>query len=236
MRILVIGGNGFIGTPLVGRLLEAGHDVGVFHRTADRSNRAVAQIQGDRNRLPEYGAELRRFAPQVIIDMILSSGEQAAQLVDLADELNARVVAISSMDVYRAWGVMQGTEPGGPEPMPITEDSPLRTARRAYPPEVVETMKSIFTWVNTDYDKIAVEQAVMRGRTEGTVVRLPMVYGPGDPLHRFHGVLKRIQDGRPAIILSEDLAAWRGPRGYVENVAHAIAVASGSATIQVSIH
>jgi len=82
--------------------------------------------------------------------------------------------------------------------------------------------------VNTDYDKIAVEQAVMRGRTEGTVVRLPMVYGPGDPLHRFHGVLKRIQDGRPAIILSEDFAAWRGPRGYVENVAHAIAVASGS--------
>jgi len=228
MRILVIGGNGFIGTPLVGQLLAAGHDVGVFHRTADRSNRAVAQIEGDRDRLPEYGAELRRFAPQVIIDMILSSGEQAAQLVDLAGELNARVIAISSMDVYRAWGVMQGTEPGGPEPMPITEDSPLRTARRTYPPEVVQTMRSIFTWVNADYDKIAVEQAVMRGSTEGTVVRLPMVYGPGDPLHRLHGVLKRISDGRPAMILAEDHAAWRGPRGYVENVAHAIALASVS--------
>jgi nucleoside-diphosphate-sugar epimerase len=228
MRILVIGGNGFIGTPLVGQLLAAGHDVGVFHRTRDRSNRAVAEIQGDRNRLPEYGAELRRFAPQVIIDMILSSGQQAAQLVDLAAELNARVVAISSMDVYRAWGVMQGTEPGGPEPMPITEDSPLRTVRRAYPKETIETMKGIFTWVNSDYDKIAVEETVMRGRPEGTVVRLPMVYGPGDPLHRMHGMLKRIRDGRPAIILAEDHAAWRGPRGYVENVAHAIAVACGS--------
>ena len=228
MRILVIGGNGFIGTPLVGQLLAAGHDVGLFHRTADRSNRAVAQIQGDRNRLPEFRAELRRFAPQVIIDMILSSGEQAAQLVDLAGELNARVVAISSMDVYRAWGVMQGTEPGGPEPTPITEDSPLRTVRRAYPQETLENMKSIFTWVNTDYDKIAVEQAVMRGRAEGTVVRLPMVYGAGDPLHRMHGILKRIRDGRRAIILAEDHAAWRGPRGYVENVAHAIAVASVS--------
>src|SRR6516165_7824497 len=228
MRILVIGGNGFIGTPLVGQLLEAGHDVGVFHRTPDRSNQKVAQIQGDRNRLPEYGAELRRFAPQVIIDMILSSGAQAAQLVDLAGELNARVVAVSSMDVYRAWGVIMGTEPGGSEPMPITEDSPLRTAGRAYPEEMVETLKTIFTWVNSDYDKIGVELAVMRGRTEGTVVRLPMVYGPGDPLHRLHGVLKRIRDGRPAIILAEDFAAWRGPRGYVENVAHAIAVACGS--------
>lgn len=228
MRILVIGGNGFIGTPLVGQLLAAGHDVGVFHRTRDRSNRAVAEIEGDRNRLPEYGAELRRFAPQVIIDMILSSGQQAAQLVDLAAELNARVVAISSMDVYRAWGVMQGTEPGGPEPMPITEDSPLRTVRRAYPKETIETMKGIFTWVNSDYDKIAVEETVMRGRPEGTVVRLPMVYGPGDPLHRMHGMLQRIRDGRPAIILAEDHAAWRGPRGYVENVAHAIAVACAS--------
>ena len=230
MRILVVGGNGFIGTPLVGELRAAGHDVGVFHRKPDlSSNRGIAQIQGDRDRLPEYAAQLRRFAPEIMIDMILSSGEQADQLVNLAAELRARVVTISSMDVYRAWGVLQGTEPGGLEPMPITEDSPVRTVRRAYPPEVVETMKGIFTWLNTDYDKIAVEQAVMASRTGGTVVRLPMVYGPGDPLHRLHGILKRIRDGRPAILLAEDYAAWRGPRGYVENVAHAIALASVSA-------
>jgi len=229
MRILVIGGNGFIGTPLVRELLEAGHDVAVLHRSADASSsREVAQIPGDRNRLRDYEAELRRFAPQVIIDMILSSGDQAVQLVDLACDLNARVVAISSMDVYRAWGVMLGTEPGGLEPLPITEDSRVRTARRAYPPELAQKMKSIFTWVNAGYDKIAVEQAVMCGRVAGTVVRLPMVYGPGDPLHRLHGILQRITDGRPAIILADDYAAWRGPRGYVENVAHAIAIASTS--------
>lgn len=36
--------------------------------------------------------------------MILSSGKQAEELVAVAGDLNARVVAISSMDVYRAWG------------------------------------------------------------------------------------------------------------------------------------
>lgn len=227
MRILVIGGNGFIGTPLVRELLEAGNDLAVFHRGADgSSSQGVAQIQGDRNRLRDCEAALRRFAPQVIIDMLLSSGAQAEQLVDFACDLNARIVAISSMDVYRAWGVMLGTEPGALEPMPITEDSPVRTARRAYPPELAQKMKSIFTWVNAEYDKIAVEQAIMRGRIAGTILRLPMVYGPGDRLHRLHGILKRIKDGRPAIILADDHARWRGPRGYVENVAHAIAVAS----------
>ena len=55
-----------------------------------------------------------------------------------------------------------------------------------------------------------------------------MVYGPGDPLHRFFPLLKRVADGRSSIPFSEDLAAWRGPRGYVENVARAIAVVATS--------
>jgi nucleoside-diphosphate-sugar epimerase len=53
-----------------------------------------------------------------------------------------------------------------------------------------------------------------------------MVYGPGDPLHRFYPVVKRIADRRCRIIFPETLAAWRSPRGYVENVAAAIALAA----------
>jgi nucleoside-diphosphate-sugar epimerase len=53
-----------------------------------------------------------------------------------------------------------------------------------------------------------------------------MVYGPGDPLHRFYPMVKRIADGRDHIIFEEALAAWRSPRGYVENVAAAIALAA----------
>jgi nucleoside-diphosphate-sugar epimerase len=35
-----------------------------------------------------------------------------------------------------------------------------------------------------------------------------------------------MDDARPAIVLPESVAAWRGPRGYVENVAAAIARAA----------
>jgi nucleoside-diphosphate-sugar epimerase len=229
VRILVIGGNGFVGTPLVRELIQSGQDVAVLHRGADpHPNPGVLQIRGDRNRLQECEAEVRAFAPQVAIDMILSCGKQAHELVAFAQTHKARVVAISSMDVYRAWGVVLGTEPGGLEPMPITEDSPLRTGSRTYLPEVVVTMKTIFSWLDADYDKVAVEKAITSGGSGNTVVRLPMVYGPGDPLHRMHGVLKRIADGRPAIIVAADYAAWRGPRGYVDNVAHAIALEATS--------
>jgi nucleoside-diphosphate-sugar epimerase len=80
-----------------------------------------------------------------------------------------------------------------------------------------------------DYDKIPVERAVLANtRQPGTVVRLPMVYGPGDPLHRFFPTLKRMLDGRERILFAEDVAEWRSPRGYAENVAGAIALAASS--------
>ena len=59
----------------------------------------------------------------------------------------------------------------------------------------------------------------------GTILRLPMVYGPRDNQHRLFGYLKRMDDRRPAILLAEGVAAWRWSRGYVENVAAAIALA-----------
>lgn len=229
MRVLVIGGNGFIGAPLVRELRAGGHEVAVLRRSAPTGLDAGSiGIRGDRNSLGDCVAAIGEFAPQVIIDMILSSAKQAEAVVALAALMRARLVAISSMDVYRAWGVLLGTEPGGLEPLPIREDSPLRSGNRSYPSEAVTVMKQIFTWLTPDYDKVAVEQVVMGSGHDNTVVRLPMVYGEGDPLRRMHPVVKRMQDGRPAILVPEDQAEWRGPRGFVENVAHAIVLAAVS--------
>jgi len=231
MRILLIGGNGFIGLPLSSELRRLGHQLALFHRRADPvlTDSEVVRIHGDRNRLSEYLVPLRQFSPDVIIDLILSSQEQAQQLMRVAHGLTRRVVAISSMDVYRAWGVMHQAEPGPLEPLPITEDSPLRSVRTLYPPETLKMMQSIFAWLDGHYDKIAVEESIRNDpEVEASILRLPMVYGPGDHLHRFFPLLKRITDQRPYVLLADDLAAWRGPRGYVDNIAHAIALAATS--------
>jgi nucleoside-diphosphate-sugar epimerase len=90
-------------------------------------------------------------------------------------------------------------------------------------------LRIVFPWLDSEYDKIPVEQVVMGDpEIRGTILRLPMVYGPGDPLHRLHPILKRMDDGRPAILMQEEAAQWRGLRGYVENVAAAIALAATS--------
>jgi nucleoside-diphosphate-sugar epimerase len=229
VRVLLIGGNGFIGLPLTRQLVAAGHQVAILHRGSapDFPDFEVIHIQGDRDSLSAYRKPIAQFLPDVVVDLILSSGEQARQLMDEAAAWTRRVVAISSMDVYRAWGVLHGAEAGAVEPLPLTEDSPVRAVRPIYPVETLSMLRNTFTWLNNSYDKIAVEEAVMdHPRLAGTALRLPMVYGPGDRLHRFFPLLKRVADRRPAIPMADDFACWRGPRGYVENVAHAIVLAA----------
>lgn len=227
MRLLLIGGNGFIGRFVVAALEQRGHAVAVFHRGTKPVPAGVVEIRGDHNQLSASAEELKRFAPDVVIDLVLSSGPQAEALMAVFRGAIRRVVMLSSIDVYRAVGISQGTENGPLLEVPLTEDSELRRHLHPYPPSVLQAMRKIFPWATDDYDKIPAERAVMNDSgLPGTVLRLPMVYGPGDPLHRFYPVVKRIADGRRHIIFPETLAAWRSPRGYVENVAAAIALAA----------
>jgi nucleoside-diphosphate-sugar epimerase len=229
MRILVIGGTGFIGGLLVPRLIDAGHDVAVLQRpeSAKLLPTGARSIHGDRHNLSESANALRAFAPDIVVDLILSSGRQAAVMMDVFRGHANRVVVASSMDVYRATGILHGLEEGPLEPVPLSEDSPLRTKLQTYPAAQVKVLQQVFAWLDEDYDKIPVERAVL-GDAElpGTVLRLPMIYGPGDPLHRFSPMLKRMDDGRPVIVFPRSAADWRGPRGYVENVAAAISLAA----------
>ncbi|MGZ4855913.1 MAG: NAD-dependent epimerase/dehydratase family protein, partial [Candidatus Angelobacter sp.] len=113
--------------------------------------------------------------------------------------------------------------------LPLTEDSELRTSRNTYPPEALKRARAVYGWLDAEYDKIPVEQAVLSDpKLPGTILRLPMIYGPGDPAHRFHPILKRIDHGRKQIIFADDVSPLRTPRGFVEDVGLAVALAATS--------
>jgi nucleoside-diphosphate-sugar epimerase len=138
--------------------------------------------------------------------------------IDRFSGIAGRIVGISSGDVYRAYGRLIGTEPGPPEPVPLKEDAPLRETLFPYRP----TAASSSEWAY-HYDKILAERALLNGSLPATVLRLPAVYGPGDPYRRLRPFLKRIEDERPVILLESHQAAWRWSHGYVEDVAAGIA-------------
>src|ERR1043165_7051601 len=229
MKILLIGGSGFIGPPTITVLQKGGHNLTVFHRGKTPAPAGVEEILGDRRFLQDHQPEFRQQKFDVVVDFVLSSGRQAQQLMDTFRGIAGRVVALSSMDVYRAWGVFFKSEAAGVQELPLTEDSELRTSRTTYPPEALKRAQSVYSWIDEEYDKVPVEQAVLGDpRLPGTVLRLPMIYGPGDPVHRFHPILKRVDDGRKHIIFADDVAPLRTPRGYVEDVAAAVALAAAS--------
>ena len=231
MKILIVGGSGFIGRFVVRDLIAAGHDVAVYHRgrTTDPLLKGAHGIIGDRADLGWKRMDFIRVRPDVVIDCILSSGVQARGVMEVFRGVTPRIVVLSSQDVYRAYGILLGIEPGALQPTPITEDSDLRSQLRPFGPDHLRNMQAIFSWVDDGYEKIEVERAVTDDpELPATVLRLPMVYGPGDPLHRLYPYIKRIDDDRPAILLEDGLAQMGLPRGYVENVAAAIALAATS--------
>src|ERR1700757_5174022 len=220
MRILLIGGNGFIGRSLAAVLQQNRYQVAVFHRGTTPLPPGLQEIRGDRNQLADSAHDLKRFAPEVVIDLVISSGRQAEDLMNVFRGVTGRVVMLSSIDVYRAIGITHGTETGPLQELPLTEDSEVRRNLHPYPADSMRMLRQIFSWATDDYDKIPAERIVMNDPDlPGTVLRLPMVYGPGDPLHRFYPIVKRIVDGRGQMIFGDAQAAWRSPRGYVENVA-----------------
>jgi len=127
-----------------------------------------------------------------------------------------RAVVISSGDVYRAFGRLWRSEPGPPDSVPLREDSPLRSLPA---PDGKR---------EDEFDNLEVERAALaEPALPATILRLPATHGPRDKQHRLARYLRAMDDGRPAIVLGETHARWRWSRGYVENIAAAIALAVG---------
>lgn len=222
MKILAIGATGFVGSRVTRQLMAQGHQVALFHRgsTTVSGLDSVLHFYGTRHQLTGFRSAFEQFAPDVVLDIIPYTEAQAQDVVQVFSGCTQRIVAISSGDVYRNYEGLQGEGTHPPDPVPLTEDAPLR--ERLYPYRNMEGLDSEF---KQNYDKILVEQVLTsQPDLPGTILRLPAVYGPGDQQHRFLAYLQQMFDQQP-ILLDEEQARWRFSHGYVDNIAAAIALA-----------
>jgi nucleoside-diphosphate-sugar epimerase len=229
MKILILGGTGFIGRHLVMNLTAAGHEVAVFHR----GTRAVAlpscvvHILGNRKRLRQQKRSLDTFAARVVVDLIAFNEADAKSTIEFFADRSERLVCASSMDVYRAYGSFRRLEKTAPATNALAEDAPLRTVLFPYRDSASKKTDLLF-----DYEKILVERVVTENsRLPSVVLRLPQVFGPHDAQHRLRAYLKRMDAGED-IIMGDAKARWRWTRGYVEDIAagFALAIAHPNAT------
>jgi nucleoside-diphosphate-sugar epimerase len=213
VRILIIGGTGMTGPFLVRGLLAQGHEVHLLHRQESASPLLAGAHQwlADRDQLPALRPRIAELGPEVVVHMVAFQERHAADLLAAASGIASRIVIISSCDVYRAYGCLHRAEAGPIERGPLAETAPLRTR---------------FELHGGGYEKIAVERvAACDPRLPCTILRYPAVYGPGDAQHRLRAWVRRMDDGRPAVLLGAAQAGFRFAIGYVENVAAAAASA-----------
>ncbi|HEY63472.1 MAG TPA: NAD-dependent epimerase/dehydratase family protein [Caldilineae bacterium] len=210
MNVLVIGGTRFIGRAIVEELLQRGHTVTVYHRGQHEIefSAPVTHVHGDRRDYARFRADLARLSPEAVVDVIPMNADDARAVVEALRGRIARSVHISSGDVYAP-----------DQPIPISEDAPIR------PAEPVELRLDDRT---VPYSKVAVEAVIREAQAAGdfpaTILRLPAVYGPGDPVAQEWFFVRRVLDGRCRIALPDGgLGLFH--RGYVDDVARAVALA-----------
>lgn len=154
MRVFIIGRTRFIGPPVVRQLIEQGHEVTVFPRGQTKADlpAGVQYLHGNRNDLADFIPQIESIQPDVVLDMVPVVESHAETLTSTFAGKTERVVAISSCDVYPAYGIFHGKETGR-EPVPLTEDSPVREVLDPYRTDPPRPKEDPLAWAD-HYDKI----------------------------------------------------------------------------------
>jgi nucleoside-diphosphate-sugar epimerase len=219
MHTLILGGTTLTGPYTVRRLHSLGHRVTVLHRGEHEAELPVGvrRLHGDFTRLPREALDP---APDVVVHMWAMTEMDAESFVGALRGVASRAVVVSSGDVYRAYGRLIGLEPGPPDPIPLTEDAPLRESRYPYR----RSAPNPDHWM-ARYDKVLVERVLMH-QTDlpSCVLRFPAVVGPKDH-RRFQRWLQPMLRGDAELRIQDTWARWRWTHGFAEDVAEAVVLA-----------
>jgi 2'-hydroxyisoflavone reductase len=178
MKVLVIGGTGYIGSHTVEELVRRDHDVSVFARGQKRPHlpEGVAFIEGDRHNTEDI-ARARALRFDAIIDINAYMREETQAMIQSFDGLLSRFVHLSTVSVCQLT-----TDP------PFDESDPLVTDPND----------------SYGYNKAECERALRWAHAKSgfpfVSVRPTVVFGPRDDKSRENYYLKRLVAADPIII------------------------------------
>jgi nucleoside-diphosphate-sugar epimerase len=207
LKALVIGGTGPSGHYIVNGLLHRGYSVAMLHsgrHELDEIPATVEHIHTD----PFSEEALRGALGKRTFDLTVAAYGRLRRIAEIMAGRTGRFISIGGVPAYRGYMNPTVLEPPG-MPVPTREDAPVV-------PVEEEDAKG---W------RVAQsERAVFERHPGATHFRYPFLYGPYQIAPREWCVVRRILDGRRAIVVPEDGLSLNHS-AYVENAAHAILLA-----------
>lgn len=207
MDILVIGGTGPSGVPLVRTLVDRGHSVAILHRGTHERPETPAEVE-HLHADPYDEDSLRAVMGDRTWDVVFAMYGRLRRVASVFRDRCGHFLSVGGVPAYRGWTDAWQYDPPG-LPVPVREDADL---------------------VRDDgidskgYRIVRTEEAVFAAHPEATHFRYPYLYGPYQPVPREWSVVRRILDGRRRIIVADDGLTLHH-HGYTENVAAALVMA-----------
>lgn len=234
MRVLVIGSNGFVGRSIALHACALGCDVFGMGRTQLSSSAGTTYVQGDRT----HPDQVRQIAVDrmidVVVDVIPMLAADTQPLLHALDGQIRQYVMISSCDVYANYELLHRRTTGTATLTAVNEDSPLRSTAYPYRYDEPRTKEDPDQYLD-DYDKIPIEIAVQQLASAWTILRLPMIYGPGDKQRRFRWAIAPMLRNHETLTIPRTWANWQSTYGYIENVGAAVAATLGNPSAYIQI-
>ncbi|MEY1557691.1 NAD-dependent epimerase/dehydratase family protein [Yoonia sp. R2331] len=180
MRILIVGGTGFLGAATATAAVNAGHDTTVLTRTGPVVTGATALV-ADRMALPDLQGQF-----DAVIDTCAYGPDHVAALHDALGSVG-QYILVSSISAYDDL-----SQPNADEAAPASPATPQQIA--AYP--VREHGADAMAY-GSAYGplKRSCELRALDWVPGAALIRLGLIVGPGDKTDRFTWWLRRIDQG-----------------------------------------
>ncbi|MBI4446292.1 MAG: NAD-dependent epimerase/dehydratase family protein [Acidobacteria bacterium] len=187
--VLVLGGTGFIGIPIVEELLRANHSITVLTRGTHKPafSKPVRFIQGNRTDPESLRKALSPRAFSVVIDNLAYTAEDVNTLVEILDGAVEQYILTSSVNVY-----------GRNAQNPATEESvDLGATPVGVRPEPAKSSTA-----GKRQCELALREYISGGNRSFcfTILRPAKIHGPNDPSPRLWWYIQRVADGGPLVI------------------------------------